>query len=359
MNKESVILIVDDDVSILRMFSLALQNAGYRTLTASDAEQGFALARTHLPDVILSDINMPGTDGRSFLRNLRADPDLAATQFVLMTGNTRDMNARSGIEEGADDFLCKPFDVGELCRCIEARLARTRVHWRVEDRMINELKSSLLRNLPHEFFTPLAGVIGMAEMLHTDWRDLPPEEVSEMILQIKHSGWRLHRTLRNYLNIIDPAFPDINAHPGMQVIALAELSAEIQSIASDVVLKHQREADLSFKLDPPSMPINLSLLRLLVEELVSNACGFSASASPIEVTIAANRVLTVCDQGRGMTEDQVHRIHAFRQFERKRYEQQGLGLGLAMVHRIVNAFQAELFIQSSPGKGTVVSIEFP
>ncbi|MCC5789090.1 MAG: response regulator [Opitutales bacterium] len=359
MAKEPVILIVDDDLSILKIFSFALNNADYRTLTASDADQAIELARKHLPDVILSDINMPGTDGRSFLRNLRSDPDLAATQFVLMTGNTRDMDARAGMEVGADDFLCKPFNVSELCRCIEARLARTRIHWRVEDRMIKELKNSLYHTLPHEFFTPLAGVIGIADILHSDWSSFSKEEIKDMTLQISKSGWRLHRTLRNYLNTINPSFPNTNAYPGPELLTSEELGVKIQSGARETAEKHVREADIRFDLNPPSLTLNLELLLILLQELVENACSFSKSGTPIQIAFSPDGKLSITDQGRGMSEDQINRINSFRQFEREYYEQQGLGLGLTTARQIAEAHQANFFIQSETGKGTTVTVSFP
>lgn len=358
MPKESVILIVDDDAIVLRTFARALEINGYRVLTAEDADTAIQLAHTNLPDVILSDINMPGTDGRSFLRNLRADSDLAATQFVLMTGNTRDMERREGMDKGADDFLCKPFDVQELCRCIEARLARARVHWRVEDHMIGELKTSLHKILPHEFFTPLSGVIGMADLLKSDWKSLPPEEINEIILEIEDSAWRLHRTLRNYLYIINPAFPEINRHSQISPLAPSDLAIELESTALKAAQRHHRESDLRFDLNPPELAVDLDLLLLLLEELVENACSFSPNGSVIQVNCAPDGCLRVTDQGRGMSEAQIRKIHAFQQFERKTFEQQGLGLGLTIVRRITDAYKVDLTIQSEIGNGTSVGVNF-
>src|SRR3954471_13908369 len=116
------VLIIDDDKRLRPVLIEGLEAAGYRTLQAADAQVGGELARTHLPDVIVCDIDMPGQDGKGFLKQLRQDPELADRQFVLMTGDPAYANPRAGMELGADDFLHKPFSIGDLTRAVAGRL---------------------------------------------------------------------------------------------------------------------------------------------------------------------------------------------------------------------------------------------
>ena len=88
------ILIVEDDVQLSTTMALGLETYGYRTLCAADAVEGWRLARAHLPDLIISDIDMPGKDGRRLLNEMRADPELSNRQFVLMTGKRDEGNTR-------------------------------------------------------------------------------------------------------------------------------------------------------------------------------------------------------------------------------------------------------------------------
>lgn len=162
------LLLIDDDEDVLATLSFALTHPGRRILTAGTGDDGIALARQHLPDLIISDINMPGTDGRSVLQTLRADPQLGTKQIVLMTGNTTAFTPRTGMNPGADDFLVQPFSLEDVLRCVEARLKRADLNWRVEDRILADLRRALASTLPHEPFTPLAGILGLTEILRTE-----------------------------------------------------------------------------------------------------------------------------------------------------------------------------------------------
>lgn len=79
-----------------------------------------------------------------------------------MTGRPDRMPARKGMEQGADDFLAKPVTPDALLSCVEARLKRADVHWRVDDRVLSNLQSYMPAQLPHEFITPLAGILGLS-----------------------------------------------------------------------------------------------------------------------------------------------------------------------------------------------------
>jgi DNA-binding response OmpR family regulator len=99
---------------------LVLRRNGYHVLEADSGGIALDMARKHLPDLILSDIIIPGSDGVSFLRQIRRDPDLRNRQFVLMSGSPDVVTSYKGIEE-ADDFLVKPISLRELLNCVKAR----------------------------------------------------------------------------------------------------------------------------------------------------------------------------------------------------------------------------------------------
>src|ERR1700722_11137624 len=162
------ILLIDDDQQVRMMFGVALRKHGYHVIEAESGVTRLALAREHLPALILSDIHMPGGDGPTLLRDIRHDPELRSKQVVLMTGRPDMVTPRKGMEEGADDFLVKPVGLKAVLSCVEARFSRASISWRVEDQMLAQLRSSVPSNLPHECFTPLAGIIGLMEILRSD-----------------------------------------------------------------------------------------------------------------------------------------------------------------------------------------------
>lgn len=352
------LLVVDDDEAILGTYGPALRHAGYSVYTATSGPQGLQLARQHLPDLILCDINMPGMDGRHVLRSLREDANLALKQIVLMTGNTHTITPRSGMELGADDFLVKPIEFQELLSCVAARLQRAQLHWRVGDQIVSDLRASLRSTLPHEFFTPLAGILGLVEVLQGEWPQLKSEEISELLTEINNSGWRLHRTLKNYLLLLELQGQLRTEKPVQPVLSPPETKSAVIFGLDSVSNRGNRRKDISCEIEDCSLCAESGDISVMVEELLENACSFSPPGTPVRLHLSADGILSISDQGRGMTPEQIQQIGAFQQFDRKHLEQQGLGLGLTIVGQLAARCGARLLIESRPGHGTTASVTF-
>jgi len=350
------ILLIDDDSQVRAMFGVALRRAGYRVIEADSGVAGLALARQHLPELILSDIHMPGGDGSTLLRDIRLDPELKARQVVLMTGRPDLVTPRKGMEDGADDFLIKPVNLSALLSCIEARFKRSSINWRVEDEMLAQLRSSVPPHMPHEVFTPLAGIIGLMELVLEDSASFKPEEMRDIHRDVYQSALRLHRTLRNYLLILDLQ----NAAPETPPpLSPAEVEQGIRAGAAEALrLNGNRAGDVTIQVDAGFVAIKATDLSRIVEELLDNALKFSRQGTPVAATMGTDGRLVVSDQGRGLTAEEIARIGAFRQFDRKKHEQQGLGLGLGLVQKLTALCGAEFSIASQPGAGTQATVAF-
>jgi CheY-like chemotaxis protein len=353
-----LILLIDDDDQIRLTFGLALRKKGYRVIEADSGLTGLELARQQMPDLILSDINMPGGDGQALLHHIRADPELSTKQVVLMTGRPDVVSPRRGMEQGADDFLVKPVTQEALLSCMEARLKRADIHWRVEDRVLSKLGSSLTSVLPHEFFTPLAGILGLTEILSSDPAGFSAGEIHEFHKDIHQSALRLHRTLRNYVLILElQSDPEAHRQPAAAP-ASSELRKSLAETVETVVQRHGRPEDVTLQLADCSIRIATSDLALILEELLDNALKFSRAGTPVQVELTADGVLRVTDAGRGMTEQEITQIAAFRQFDRKKNEQQGLGLGLDLVQKLTARNNAQFSIAGRPSGGVEARIAF-
>ena len=108
------ILVVDDEADILHFLELVLAERGYAVLTAPGGQQALAQARTHVPDLVLLDIMMPQMDGWEVLRLLRIDPRTAAIPVAMISARTDAKDRVQGLQEGAIDYICKPFSLEEL-----------------------------------------------------------------------------------------------------------------------------------------------------------------------------------------------------------------------------------------------------
>jgi DNA-binding response OmpR family regulator len=113
------ILVVDDEDDILQFLKLVLQEKGYAIATASGGHEALTRAQLERPDLILLDIMMPQMDGWEVLKLLRVDPETARIPVAMLSARTEAKDRVQGLQEGAIDYICKPFSLQELLEKIE------------------------------------------------------------------------------------------------------------------------------------------------------------------------------------------------------------------------------------------------
>ena len=116
----ATILVVDDEDYILRLLNIALTKAGYNVLSASSGEQGYMLARSAHPDLILLDVNMPDISGVAVCKLLKSDSQTRDIEVLLMTGGC--LSEEQAEKAGAKKLLRKPFSIKSLIECINSLL---------------------------------------------------------------------------------------------------------------------------------------------------------------------------------------------------------------------------------------------
>jgi two-component system alkaline phosphatase synthesis response regulator PhoP len=118
------ILVVDDDREIVRLVCAYLEQSGYEVLKAYDGEMALHILRRERPDLMLLDLLLPGRDGLDVTRLVRGDGGLAALPIIMLTARVEDHDRIVGLELGADDYVTKPFNPGEVVARVRAVLRR-------------------------------------------------------------------------------------------------------------------------------------------------------------------------------------------------------------------------------------------
>ena len=119
------VLIVDDEPDLVWAVKYALLDEGHEVFTASDGVEALALARQERPDLFVMDVVMPRLDGIEVCREARRDLRLASVPILFLSGHGEVQDRVRGLDEGGDDYLCKPFDLTELKARVRSLLRRT------------------------------------------------------------------------------------------------------------------------------------------------------------------------------------------------------------------------------------------
>lgn len=119
------VYIVEDDPSIQEIEMMALKNSNYRVRTFDRAAQFYEGLAEELPDLVLLDIMLPDEDGYRIVRKLRSDPKTRKIPVIMITAKTSEMDMLKGLDDGADDYMRKPFSVMELLSRVRALLRRS------------------------------------------------------------------------------------------------------------------------------------------------------------------------------------------------------------------------------------------
>src|ERR1017187_9760905 len=124
MADSGTVLVIEDELAIRRFLKPTLQSQGFKVLEAVKGEEGLALASSHNPDLILLDLGLPDMDGLEVGKHLR---EWTAIPIIVITARGKEQDKIAGLDAGADDYLTKPFSVGELMARIRVALRHSQL----------------------------------------------------------------------------------------------------------------------------------------------------------------------------------------------------------------------------------------
>ncbi|MCS6808250.1 MAG: hybrid sensor histidine kinase/response regulator [Bacteroidota bacterium] len=363
-NHRKKVVIIDDDEEALHTFEHILDSCGYYTFTASSGIEGISLVKYVQPDIVLCDVIMPDMNGYEVLSELRNHAATATIPVLLLSARGDLQEIRHAMKLGADDYLVKPFPTDDLLRCIEVRIAQREYVIHQSLQQLEQLRRSITMRLPHEFRTPLSSIIVFGELIVSEYDTLSREQIIDMVATIVSSGHRLNTLVENFIYLARLEILAQHEHAKEEFIASALVGAEsiILETARHQISQHGNLHLLDDNLAPVTLKISDAYLRKIVAELVSNACKFSLPKTIIRLIGEIWKdfyVVSVSDEGHGMTPEQIAAVGAYMQFDREYHEQQGQGLGLEIVKRLVELHGGTLSITSVVEKGTTVRILLP
>jgi two-component system, sensor histidine kinase and response regulator len=356
------VLVIEDDSNWRTWVESHMESAGHTVEVAKDGEAGLLIAVRFRPELILCDVEMPLLDGFGVLRAVRSRAALAGTPFIFLTSRHARVDQRQGMSLGADDYLTKPFSREELLAAVAGVLTKRAPLEERLQRYTEEYRRELTAPWAHELLTPLNGILGIASLLEAEPAAVSHTELRDLARSIHESARRqqnLARKLVHYFQLErlrECGWSD----PAAAVEAAGGIEDEILGLAE----RAGRTADLQMSCTRAAVRISPQWLRAAVGELAENAFKFSPKGTQVAVTASVVDGLyriEVMDRGPGMAAVERASIAAFRQFGRERHEQQGLGLGLAIVRNVARLHGGSLGLQAvaETGEGLHAVLELP
>ena len=369
------ILLVDDEEMILETVAHFLRKCGYRCLPVSSGEKAWERLQMEEFDLVITDITMPGMDGIQLMKEAKKKfPEL---NFIVMTGHVDEFSFAQIVEEGASDFLTKPFDMRELKAKVERidreakilrELRETNEQLEAAIERANSMavkaelaslaKSEFLANMSHEIRTPLNGVIGFTDMLLET--ELTEEQV-DYAKTIKRSGEALLSLINDILD-----FSKIEAGQ----MHLEEIDFDPEVLAYDVCeLVRPRLSGKSVELlcrigdrVPSKIKGDPHRFRQVLMNLLGNSAKFTESGE-LELALDVDQEegekvrlhITVRDTGIGIPQDKLTVIfEPFQQADGSTTRKYGgTGLGLSICKKIASLMEGDVWAESEWGQGSV------
>lgn len=359
MEQQIRIQVIEDEINIRENIQELLEAKGYDVRVSPNGKQGVLDAIDFKPHLIVCDVMMPKMDGYKVLEYIRKTSIIQNTPFIFLTARVDKNDIRQGMDLGADDYLTKPFTYKELLRAIESRLRRQQKIIGQYDKVKHDLDTTVFATYYHEFNTPLHGILGGLNLMLNARDSFSEVQVHELLTSILRSGLRLNHSLANLMLFEElrraEVYPELLTMftEGLAKINwVQKVKSELNTMAKEI---YNRAADLVIDLQVAEIKVSGEYLQRIILELVDNALKFSKRGEKVYITgtaIGEEYRLEVKDSGRGFELTSLHDIAPFKQFNRKKFEQQGLGIGLYLVKRLVELNGGDLKILSIEGEGT-------
>jgi two-component system, sensor histidine kinase and response regulator len=362
---EALILIVDDIPRNLQVLGSILSESGFGVSVASSGRSALEAIASQAPDVILLDIQMPDMDGYEVCRQLKVNPETAHIPVIFLTARTEIDDIVRGFEQGAVDYVTKPFISQELLVRVRTHLRLVRQTERLRE--LNKDKDEFLGIAAHDLRNPLSKIQFIAEKMAYKADIFTPELIQEASADIVGTVSEMMELISNLL--------DVNA------IERGDLFTELNPIDIATIAEHvtndyvERAAKKKIAVQYESVLANgattlpfvisdeVAIVQIL-DNIISNAVKYSPPRTVITVRLVGGATtvrLEVQDEGPGISADD--RKKMFQKFARLSAQPTGnehsIGLGLSIVKRLVENIKATIEVQSEVGVGTTFMVAFP
>jgi signal transduction histidine kinase len=342
------VMVVEDNASIRQMIVDFLSSSGFSVVAHVEVAAALAAARRREPQLIISDIEMPGRSGLEFIRELRADKSLRKVPVILVSGFGKREDVRAGMALGADDYISKPFTRDELLQSVRARLERRE--------LLDEL-DAFAHTVAHDLNGPLAVLKGRLELALSFAARGDHSQVNVNLESAAKNADRLS-------TIIDELLLLAGVRKASVASAVFDMNASLREGLERCEAAFREHGATCAP--PPGLPPAVGhapWISHVWTNFLSNAAKYGGPSAQISIGFRSQpetgRVrYWVKDCGDGIPHELQSALFVpFSRINSERVE--GHGLGLSIVQRIVGRLGGTVGVESAPGQGALFWFELP
>ena len=359
-------------------------------LAAPDGRAALEITNTELPDLIVTDWEMPHLNGLEFIQQLKTNKDTASIPVIMVTGiHMSSHHMLQGLDIGAIDFVRKPIIKVEFLARIKAMLklisqtkallhqqeltAKAKLELQQEQaeralqkvQMEKELaehservKRQFFSRITHEFRTPLTLIKGPLETIIGKTSDPEISQPAEMALRNSRIMLHLINQLLD-LSKAEAGFLKAHIHRGDLLTFIRERVLAFEEWCS------KKKLSLSFSVKTPAITADFDpdLLEQVLNNLLSNAVKFTTAGKiEVDLEVIENRIaITISDTGMGIDPEQLPFLFDtyYRVETNAMKTGEGTGLGLPVARELIELHRGSIDVKSKPGKGSTFTVSFP
>lgn len=361
------ILIVDDQIENLEAMVDILErdNLSCRITQAPSARIALMLIEKELPDLIITDWEMPEMNGIEFIKKLKANERTFDIPVIMCTGvMTSSENLETALRAGAIDYIRKPIDKIELIARTKANLHLSDSHKKIKK--LNETKDKFFSIIAHDLKSPFNSMFGFLELLIEDFDDNTPDENKKLINFIYQSSQNAIKLVENLLEWSQTQNKTITFNPQKENLhsLLKETLAMLEQIINKKLIGIKNEIKDDFFID-----VDRNMLLSVLRNLISNAVKFTPQKGEIVISAKKTEIentrsfieVSIKDNGVGMDAEKQTKV--FNISENKSTQgtdnETGTGLGLILCKEFIEKHRGRIWVKSEEGKGSTFIFTIP
>lgn len=353
------ILIVDDEMVHLDAIIDIIEDEGYNceVFSALNGKKALEIATKEMPDLIISDWEMPEMNGIELIKHLKSETKTADIPVIMCTGiMTTSENLETALNIGAVDYVRKPIDKIELIARIKANLHLAEKYKEVKK--LNQMKDKIFSVISHDLRGPIGTIKSCTDLIIDNEFNDEKEEIIEII------GRQSSSVFNTLENLLSWALSQQDS-----ILFNAQKQAINKSIKDNIQLLDEIAAKKKIKIsnqvaENHSATFDLNLISTVIRNLLTNAIKFT----PVDGEITINAIedesyhtVSISDTGIGISSERIDTI-----FDKASYEttfgtesEKGSGLGIRLCQEFIEMHKGKMWVKSELGKGSEFYFSIP